>query len=59
MKTQEQIIEYLKEELNSIYCQTCQYEDCGTGCDGCNRKQMLWQPSESFLKQLSVDITEG
>lgn len=51
----DELVKYLKEELNYIYCDTCAYdsekEDDGN-CEGCNRKYMNWSISENKCKNI-------
>ena len=47
MNEKEKIVELLKNNFGSIYCDTCGYED-SSRCEECRRKAMNWGISESF-----------
>ena len=46
----QEIIEILKNNFNSVYCDTCSYNDNEESChcDECHRKMMKWGISDHF-----------
>jgi len=54
MKSKNEIVEILKSHLSSVYCDTCQGDDC----EECHRKMMNWGISSSFAEKLADEILE-
>jgi predicted Fe-S protein YdhL (DUF1289 family) len=46
------IIEVLKKNLSSVYCDSCE----GEYCEGCNRKSMNWGISDDYVEKLANEI---
>ena len=55
--TKDQIIELLKNEFNSVYCNNCIGEDIDfDGCYYCHRKSMHWSISPAWAEALADKI---
>lgn len=57
MKSKEQIIKLLKDVFESVYCNTCEYED-SSRCDECHRKAMNWGISDKCAEQIADIILD-
>ena len=55
MEMKEEIIKILMENFDSVYCDTCEYED-SSRCDECHRKSMNWGISENCAEQIADKI---
>lgn len=51
-------VKFLELSLNSVYCDTCRYNDSedDSACDYCNRKQMEWSISNNTAWSLVYTI---
>jgi len=57
VKSKEQIIKLLKDVFESVYCNTCEYED-SSRCDECHRKAMNWGISDKCAEQIADIILD-
>jgi len=57
MKLKEEIVEILMGYFDSVYCDTCKYND-SSRCDECHRKAMNWGISASFAETVASEILE-
>lgn len=55
---EDQITEYLKDQLHCVYCDTCRLSPFEAGCGDCHRKYMNWEASEAFCRRMARDILE-
>lgn len=54
-----EIIEFLKNEFSSVYCDTCESNDNDDGtCDYCHRKAMNWSISDYQARYVTKRIME-
>ena len=51
------IVEILSQAFESVYCDTCAYQDNEKYCDTCDRKSMNWAISEEHAEELAERIT--
>lgn len=57
MMTKDKIIELLKNEFNSVYCNNCIGNDIDfDGCDYCHRKSMYWSINPAWAEALADKI---
>ncbi len=52
------ISEILKQELSSVYCDTCSGE-LDSECEDCHRKSMNWGISDHTANRLELKILES
>lgn len=57
MNKREELAEFLRNELDSIYCYNCRNEGKEEPCDWCHRKYMQWQVSDAVIEK-ACDIAE-
>lgn len=54
-----EIIEFLKNEFSSVYCDTCESNDSDDGaCSCCHRKAMNWSISDYQARYVTKRIME-
>ena len=56
MKNREEIIEILKNNFSSVYCDTCESNLNSDYCDYCHRKSMNWEISTEFAEAIADTI---
>jgi hypothetical protein len=56
MKSKEEIAMILYDNLDSVYCNTCDSQENDEYCDECHRKAMNWAISKEFAERLAEKI---
>lgn len=57
MSKRDELADYLRNELYSIYCNNCRHEGKDEPCDWCHRKYMQWQVSDEVIEK-ACDIAD-
>lgn len=53
VKTKEEIIKILMEQLNYAYCDNCKDNIDGENCDDCHRKYINWSLAEHEAERIA------
>lgn len=57
MSKRDELADYLRNELYSIYCNNCRHKGKEEPCDWCHRKYMQWQVSDEVIEK-ACDIAD-
>ena len=56
MMKEREIVDYLLEYFNSVYCYNCAGQDRDELCEECHRKYMNWELSEEAAVKIAARI---
>lgn len=56
MMSKEKIIQILKENFDSVYCNSCKNDYDEDICDYCHRKAMEWSISDEYAERIADKI---
>lgn len=61
MLNKDEIVNLLYNQLEHVYCDTCDFQEVGWGneCDYCNRREMGWKISKEYCEKLAGIICGG
>lgn len=54
--SKDKIVEILKNEFRSVYCDSCKGEMDSDACDFCHRKYMNWSISDEYAEIVAEEI---